>query len=89
MNSILMIKPYPDFMCADDSIYTFRNCWNALKAQGSARFCFSFSVHEHRNIGIIGMGIWTWFIKKHLRNILGSYGRNTKKLSACLEKRVS
>ena len=50
-------------------------------------FCF-FSSNEHRNIGINEMVIWTWFIKKHLRNILGSYGRNTKKLSAYLEKRV-
>ena len=74
-------------MCADDSIYTFCNCWNALKTQGSARFIFS--AHEHRNMGTIGMVIWPWFIKKHLRNIPGSYDRNTKKLSACLEKRVS
>ena len=35
------------------------------------------------------MVIWTLFIEKHLKNILGSYCRNTKKLSACLEKRAS
>ena len=35
------------------------------------------------------MLIWTWIIKKHLRNVLGSYGSNTKQLSACIEKRVS
>ena len=78
-------------MWTDDSIYLFCNCWNALAAQGSARFfvfvfVFFFSAHEYRNIGMV---IWTWFIKKNLRNILGLYGKNTKKLSACLEKRVS
>ena len=83
-----MYKVYlTHFMCADDYIYTFRNCWNALKAQWSA--CFFFSAHKHRNIGIIGMLIWTWIIKKHLRNVLGSYGSNTKQLSASIEKRVS
>ena len=71
-------------MCANDSIYSFCNCWNALKAQG-----FFFATHEHKNIGIIEIMIGTWFIKKHLGNILGSYGRNTKKLSAYLEKSVS
>ena len=35
------------------------------------------------------MVISAWFIKKHLRNILGSYGRSTNKLPAYLEKRVS
>ena len=61
-----------------------------LKRLKSARVCtflfLFFSAYEHRNIGIIEMVIWTWFIKKHLRNTLGSYGRN-KKPSAYLEKR--
>ena len=32
------------------------------------------------------MVIWTRFMKKHLRNILGSYGRNMKKVSNFLLK---
>ena len=61
-----------------------------MKRLKSAVICvFFFSAHEHSNIGIIGMLIWTWIIKKHLRNVLGSYGSNTKQLSACIEKRFS
>ena len=48
--NMFMYKVYlTGFMCADDSTYTFCNCWNALKAQGSARF-FSF-FFRHTNIG--------------------------------------
>ena len=82
--SILFIKPYPHFMCADDFIYNFCNCWNALKAQGSARCCF----FRRTNIQTSESSEW-WFGLDLLRNILGSYGRNTKKLSAYLEQRVS
>ena len=66
------------------------NGWNALRRKSLHVFYFAFffSAHEYRNIGIIRMVIWIWYIKKHLRKILGLYGRNTKKLSACLEKRV-
>ena len=64
--NMFMYKVYlTHFMWTDDSINTFCNCWNALKAQGSARvlllllfFCF-FSAYKHRNIGMV---IWTWFI---------------------------
>ena len=63
-----------------------------LKKSTGLHVFFFFSAHEHKNIGIIGMVIWTWFIKKHSRHLPDSYGRNTKKISwkiACLEKRVS
>ena len=59
--SILMIKPYPHFMCADDSIYTFCDCWNGLKAQESVRFFF-FMAQEHRKIRTIQMLICTWCV---------------------------
>ena len=59
--SILMIKPYPHFMCADYSIYTFCDCWNGLKARESVRFFF-FTAQEHRNIRIIQMLICTWCV---------------------------
>ena len=66
MFNIFMYKVYlTHFMCADDSIHIFRNCWKALKAQGSARLCFFFSffsaqTQEHQNHWNSDLD---WFIK--------------------------
>ena len=61
---MFMSKVYlTHFMCAEDSIYTFYNCSNALQVQRLHVFFF-WGGHEHRNIEITGMVIWTLFIKK-------------------------
>ena len=74
------------FMCADDSIYTFCSCLNAYTRRG-AQVTFFF---RRTNTGTSESSEWwfgVWFIKKHLRNILGLYGKNTKKIShPALEK---
>ena len=73
------------FMCADDSIYTFCNCCNALKAKASARFFVFFlflflnflfvpEIKERRNHqnGDFGL-IYQETFKKHSRLIWQEY----------------